>query len=77
MGSIWSETVTPVSYTHLYGNLIFVLIFHGFPDQTEIIRFTSAGAAADYTNINVCLTVAVVFKILRLSLRALRHNRCV
>lgn len=48
---------------------------NGFPDQAEIICFTSAGAASYHTNINVCLTVAVVFKILRLSLRTLRYNQ--
>lgn len=58
-----------------FAAVILKMVFHGFPDQAEIICFTSAGAASYHTNINVCLTVAVVFKILRLSLRTLRYNQ--
>ena len=58
-----------------FAAVILKMVFHGFPDQAEIICFTSAGAASYHTNINVCLTVAVVLKILRLSLRTLRYNQ--
>ena len=57
-----------------FAAVILKMVFHGFPDQAEIICFTSAGAASYHTNINVCLTVAVVFKILKIGRASCRER---
>ena len=55
--------------------LVFALVFHSFPNQSEVIGFASFGMATDHANINVGLAVAIMFKILWFGLRALRHNQ--
>ncbi len=65
----------PYSIAIGYRKLIFALVFHSFPNQSEVIGFAPFGVAADHANINVGLAAAIMFKILRLSLRTLRHNQ--
>lgn len=65
----------PYSIAIGYRKLIFALVFHSFPNQSEVIGFAPFGVAADHANINVGLAAAIMFKILWLGLRALRHNQ--
>ena len=44
-------------------------------ESGKVIGFTSFGAAADYTNVNIGLAAAIMFKILRFSLRTLCYNQ--
>ena len=64
----------PYSIAIGYRKLVFALVFHSFPNQSEVIGFAPFGVAADHANINVGLAVAIMFKLIWFVLRALRHN---